>query len=142
MKVFNRKTERQRDLQIASTTLEMALGAALLTADDIFGLTDELTDRFTQGYAEVINGYTERGNITDEIKAELADRGIELCLDGKPRETTPYKHQRGIGEWITVTDENGKKKIVCSHCKKGTAIKRNYCPECGAIMVSRENNDA
>lgn len=139
MNAITKKTERQRDMQIAASTLEMALGAALLTADDIFGLTDELTDRFTQGYAEVINGYTEQGKIVDAIKAELADRGIELCLDGKPRETTPFKHQRGIGEWITITDENGNKKIICSHCKKGTAIKRNYCPECGAYTRGKKD---
>lgn len=133
MNAITKKTERQRDMQIAASTLEMALSAALLTADDIFGLNDELTDRFTTGYAEVINGYTQCGGIK-AIKAELADRGIELCLDGKPRETTPFKHQRGIGEWITITDENGKKKTVCSHCGKGTAIKTDYCAHCGAMM--------
>jgi hypothetical protein len=138
MKAISKKTERQRDMHIAASTLEMALGAALLTADDVFGLTDELTDRSTTGYAEVINGYTQCGGIK-AIKAELADRGIELCLDGKPRETTPFKHQRGIGEWITITDENGKKKTVCSHCKKGTAAKRNYCPECGADMRGKKD---
>lgn len=133
MNAITKKTERQRDMHIAASMLEMALGAALLTADDVFGLTDELTDRFTTGYAEVINGYTQCGGIK-AIKAELADRGIELCLDGKPRETTPFKHQRGIGEWITITDENGKKKTVCSHCGKGTAIKTDYCAHCGAMM--------
>lgn len=141
MNAITKKTERQRDMHIAASTLEMALGAALLTADDVFGLTDELTDRFTTGYAEVINGYTQCGGIK-AIKAELADRGIALCLDGKQRETTPYKHQRGIGEWIIITDENGNKKLGCSHCKKGTAMKRNYCPECGSIMVSKEDKDA
>ena len=139
MKVLSKKTGRQRDMHIAASTLEMALSAALLTADDIFGLNDELTDRFTTGYAEVINGYTQCGGIK-AIKAELADRGIELCLDGKQRETTPFKHQRGIGEWITKTTEDGKKKIVCSHCGKGTATKRNYCPECGADMKRGKKN--
>lgn len=139
MNAITKKTERQRDMHIAASTLEMALGAALLTADDIFGLTDELTNRFTQGYAEVINGYTEQGKIVDAIKAELADRGIELCLDGKPRETTPFKHQRGIGEWITITDENGNKKTVCSHCKKGDAIQKPYCGWCGADMRGKKD---
>lgn len=133
MNAISKKTERQRDMHIAASTLEMALSAALLTADDVFGLTDELTDRFTTGYAEVINGYTQCGGI-NAIKAELADRGIELCLDGKPRETTPFKHQRGIGEWQTIEAEDKKKKIVCSHCRKGTAIKTDYCAHCGAMM--------
>lgn len=141
MNAITKKTERQRDMHIAASTLEMALGAALLTADDVFGLTDELTDRFTTGYAEVINGYTQCGGIK-AIKAELADRGIELCLDGKQRETTPNKHERGIGEWITITDESGKKKTVCSHCKKGTAIRTDYCAHCGAMMKQKENNNA
>jgi hypothetical protein len=110
----------------------------LLTADDVFGLTDELTDRFTTGYAEVINGYTQCGGIK-AIKAELADRGIELCLDGKPRETTPNKHERGIGEWITITDENGNEKTVCSHCKKGDAIQKPYCSWCGADMRGKKD---
>ena len=138
MNAMSKKTERQRDMHIAASTLEMALSAALLTADDIFGLNDELTDRFTTGYAEIVNGYTQCGGIK-AIKAELADRGIEICLDGKrERETTSNKHQRGIGEWITSTDENGKKKTACSHCGKGNAIKTDYCPHCGADMRGKK----
>lgn len=142
MNATSKKTERQRDMHIATSTLEMALSAALLTADDVFGLTDELTDRFTKGYAEVVNGYTQCGGIK-AIKAELADRGIEICLDGKrERETTPYKHQRGVGEWVTTKDKNGKKKRHCSHCKKGNAIRTPYCGWCGADLRPKENNNA
>jgi hypothetical protein len=134
MNVLSKKTERQRDINIALAAGEMFLIAGLLTADDIFGLTDELSDRFINGYSEMINGYVQCGGV-EAMKAELADRGISLILDGKEIvKKKSNQHQRGIGEWITITDENGNKKTVCSHCKKGDAIKKPYCGWCGAEM--------
>lgn len=149
MKTLSKKTERERDKHAASVMFDFVVGLALLTADDVFGLDEASTEKFLNGFSENMNGYIaqareEKIEPAKAVQIELAERGIEICFKGESQSSTPKptSHQRGIGEWITVTDENGKKKIVCSHCKKGTAIKRNYCPECGAIMVSRENNDA
>ena len=133
MSAFDKRVQRQRENNKLMAVGEMFLIAALLTADDVFGLTDELSDRFITGYGEMISGYAECGG-HEAMKEELADRGISLILDGK--EIVKKKsntHQRGIGEWIT-TFEDSKKKIVCSHCKKGAAIRTNYCPHCGAMM--------
>ena len=119
----------------------MFLIAALLTADDVFGVNDELCDRFITGYGEVISGYAERGGL-EAMKDELADRGISLFLDGK--EIVKKKsntHQRGIGEWITVETEDGKGKTACSHCGKGDAIQKPYCGWCGAEMRKRNNTE-
>jgi hypothetical protein len=137
MNVLSKKTERQRDLHIAMQAGEMFLIAALLTADDIFGLNDELTDRFTNGYAEMINGYVQCGGVK-AMKEELADRGIEIHLNGqKATDNAKNKHQRGRGEWRIIETE-GKKKTVCSHCGKGTAVKTDYCAHCGADMRNQE----
>lgn len=57
--------------------LEMALGVAILAADDTFGLNDQLTERFAKEYSKVVNNYTERENFLREIKRELAARGVK-----------------------------------------------------------------
>lgn len=56
--------------------LEMALGVALLVADDIFGLDDEMVERFTKGYSKAVNKYSDRENFLREVKCELAGRGM------------------------------------------------------------------
>jgi hypothetical protein len=140
MSAFNKRVQRQRNDNNLVAVGEMFLVAALLTADDLFGLNDELTDRFITGYSEILKGYSESRN-PEAMKEELADRGISLILDGEEVvKSKSNKHQRGIGEWQTIEVE-GKKKIVCSHCGKGTVAKRNYCPECGAYMKSREKSN-
>lgn len=138
MSAFNKRVQRQRNQNNLTAVGEMFLIAALLTADDVFGLTDEVSDRFITGYGEVISGYAEQGGY-EAMKEELAERGISLYLDGK--EIVKKKsntHQRGIGEWQTIETEDGKNKTVCSHCKKGSAIRTNYCAHCGADLRPRE----
>lgn len=142
MKVLGKKTERQRDLHAASTVFDFVLALALLTADDMFGLDKESSDKFVDGFAENMNAYIaqarEEGiNPAKAVQEELAYRGIVICFKHEPQSNSPTEkktHQRGIGEWQTIEAEDKKKKIVCSHCRKGTAIKTDYCAHCGAMM--------
>lgn len=83
MKALSKQVERKKDMNIAAAAAETFLLAALLTADDIFGLNEELTQRFVNGYAEMINGYAECGGML-AMRAELVERGIQVSLDGKP----------------------------------------------------------
>lgn len=75
---------------------------------------------------------------------EFADRGIQIELRSAFT-TPPYNPipQRGRGVWetIEVEDKKTKKKknkIRCSRCKKGNAIRNNYCGHCGADLRPRE----
>lgn len=146
MKTLNKKTERERDKHAASVMFDFVVGLALLTADDVFGLDEASTEKFLNGFSENMNGYIaqareEKIEPAKAVQIELAERGIEICFKGETQSTTPkpISHQRGIGEWREIETEDGKKKIVCSHCGKGTAAKRNYCAECGADMRGKKD---
>lgn len=119
--------------------LQVVIPAVILTADDIWCVTNEQTQQLVKGSFEIIEGYKEEGGL-QALHEEFADRGIQIELRSAFT-TPPYNPipQRGRGVWqtIEVEDEKTKKKknkIVCSRCGKGTAAKRNYCPECGADM--------
>ena len=146
MKTLSKKTERERDKHAASVMFDFVVGLALLTADDVFGLDEASTEKFLNGFSENMNGYIaqareEKIEPAKAVQKELAERGIEICFKGESQSTTPkpISHQRGIGEWREIETEDGKKKIVCSHCGKGTAAKRNYCAECGADMRGKKD---
>lgn len=81
MNALNKKITRNRELELVSQTAAAMLKAALLTADDLWGVDKKQTDMFVNAYAEIINGYGEDGGI-DAIDRELAERGIEVDLKG------------------------------------------------------------
>ena len=134
MDALSKKVNKNRNERITMNTLHLCIAAALLTADDQFSIDNKTTDMFIKGFAEIINGYGEEGGL-EALKQELEDRGIQVCLDGIFFSTPAKKRfERGRGEWI----RNGKSS-KCSRCHKGSAIRSNYCPSCGAIMRLERN---
>ena len=71
------------------------------------------------------------------------------CIDNLPAaDVAPVRH----GEWIEYetssyagTDDFGEPKWVpkkffrCSICRKGTAVRSHFCPNCGADMREVDN---
>ena len=160
MGAFNK---RMKQLRSGSTgnrildALQLVIPAVILTADDIWCVTNEQTQQLVKGSFEIIQGYKEEGGLK-ALHQEFAERGIQIELHNG-FSTPPYKiPERGRGVWKLVEVEEKcvnqaekpmekcekkvKKKTVCSRCGKGTAIKTHYCGWCGADMRPKENNDA
>lgn len=138
MNVFNRKTQKNRNSQQILQALQLVIPAVILTADDIWCVTNEQTQQLVKGSFEIIQGYDEEGGLK-ALHEEFADRGIQIDLRNGFT-TPPYNPipQRGRGVWQTIETEDGKKKIHCSRCGKGNAIRTNYCGHCGADLRTRE----
>jgi hypothetical protein len=130
MRVFNRKTEKNRNSQQILQALQLVVPAVILTADDLWCVTNEQAKQLVRGSFEIIEGYDEEGkNGLQRLHKEFADRGFQIELRGD-FETPEYNPipQRGRGVW-----EKDGKMFKCSRC--GTkSFKRNYCAECGADM--------
>lgn len=59
MKAMSKKVERVRTHEFMMKTAETMLKAAILAADDIWGVDEETTRKFINVYADIINGYGE-----------------------------------------------------------------------------------
>jgi hypothetical protein len=134
MNVFNRKTEKNRNSQQILQALQLVIPAVILTADDLWCVTNDQAKQLVQGSFEIIEGYDDVGrNGLKMLHEEFADRGFQIELRGG-FDTPAYNPipQRGRGEWV----KDGK-LFKCSRC--GTkSIKRNYCAECGADMRKKD----
>lgn len=151
MGAFNK---RMKQLRSGSTgnrildALQLVIPAVILTADDIWCVTNEQTQQLVKGSFEIIEGYKDEGGLK-ALHQEFAERGIQIELRSG-FSTPPYKiPERGRGVWQTgAFDEEGfpthkkKPKTVCSRCGKGTAIKTPYCGWCGADMRPKEEANA
>lgn len=147
MGAFNKRIKQIRNGSTGNRildALQVVIPAVILTADDIWCVTNEQTQQLVKGSFEIIQGYDEEGGLK-ALHEEFADRGIQIELRSAFT-TPPYnpKPQRGRGVWQTIEvkdemdEQKIKNKIVCSRCGKGTAMKRNYCPECGADMRGKK----
>jgi hypothetical protein len=127
MRALSKNVTKNRNDAITNNTLRLCIATGLLLLDD-FSKTNEESKLFVEGFAEVINGYGEEGGL-EALLQECTDRGIELRL-GDDFYTTPgnKRFERGGGEWI----KDGR-IFKCSRCGR-KSVKRNYCPECGAVM--------
>lgn len=87
MNATGKKVERSREkverdqkhecmMKIAGTMLK----AAILAADDIWGVDEETTRKFINVYADIINGYGEEENGVALMDAELEERGIDVFI--------------------------------------------------------------
>lgn len=56
MNALNKRVNENREREIALQAAKLALGAALLAADDLWGLDKETTEGFTHAFAEIVNG--------------------------------------------------------------------------------------
>jgi ribosomal protein L40E len=160
MGAFNK---RMKQLRSGSTgnrildALQLVIPAVILTADDIWCVTNEQTQQLVKGSFEIIEGYKDEGGLK-ALHKEFAERGIQIELHNG-FSTPPYKiPERGRGIWKLVEVEEKcvkntendtekcekkvKKKTVCSRCGKGNAIKTPYCGWCGADMRPKEDKDA
>jgi hypothetical protein len=150
MGAFNK---RMKQLRSGSTgnrildALQLVIPAVMLTADDIWCVTNEQTQQLVKGSFEIIEGYKDEGGLK-ALHKEFAERGIQIELHNG-FSTPPYKiPERGRGVWQTIEveekkDKEKKKQItVCSRCGKGNAIKTPYCGWCGADMRPKEDKDA
>lgn len=168
MKAFNKKIVKHHYGNSILDALQLVIPAVILTADDIWCVTNEQTQQLVKGSFEIIEGYKDEGGLK-ALHKEFAERGIQIELHNG-FSTPPYKiPERGRGIWQTIEVEEKcvkntendtekcvdqaekpmekcekkvKKKTVCSRCGKGTAIKTPYCGWCGADMRPKENNDA
>ena len=147
MSSFNKRMKQQRSGSTGNRimdALQVVIPAVILTADDIWCVTNEQTQQLVKGSFEIIQGYDEEGGLK-ALHEEFADRGIQIELRSAFT-TPPYNPipQRGRGVWQTIEvkdekdEEKVKQKIVCSRCGKGNAIRMNYCGHCGADMRPRE----
>lgn len=146
MGAFNKRIKQIRNGSTGNRildALQLVIPAVILTADDIWCVTNEQTQQLVKGTFEIIQGYDEEGKDgLKKLHEEFADRGIQIEL--RSGFTTPTYNpipQRCRGEWQVIEiedkDQKIKKKIVCSRCGKGTAIKTEYCARCGADMRVR-----
>lgn len=133
MRVLSKNVAKNRNDAITNRTLYMCIATGLLLLDD-FSKDNEESQRFINGFAEVINGYGEEGGL-EALLDECTVRGIELRLDDTFY-TRPGKKrfERGGGERITTIGKSGKKKTHCSRCKTRIAEDSNYCRICGADL--------
>lgn len=141
MKALSRNLDKKHREQWIMKALQLVIPAVILTADDLWCITNEQTQQLVKGSFEIIQGYDEEGGLK-ALHEEFAERGIQIELHNGFT-TPPHKiPERGRGVWTTTKTENGKKKIQCSRCGKGNAIRMNYCGWCGADLRPKENNDA
>lgn len=80
MKALNKKVTRSREQRIVTSAAETMLKAAILAADDIWGVDEETTRKFINVYADIINGYGEEENGVALMDAELIERGIDVFI--------------------------------------------------------------
>lgn len=80
MNALNKKVTRSREQRIVTSAAETMLKAAILAADDIWGVDEETTRRFINVYADIINGYGEEENGVALMDAELIERGIDVFI--------------------------------------------------------------
>ena len=160
MNVLNKKIAKKLYGNSILDALQLVIPAVILTADDLWCVTNEQAQQLVKGSFEIIQGYKEENGKKglEELHKEFAERGFQIELHNAF--TTPDYNpiaQRGRGEWWTVEVEEKcvnqaekpmekcekkvKKKTLCSRCKKGTAIRTNYCSHCGADMRPRDNNN-
>lgn len=161
MGAFNKRMKQIRSGSTGNRVLDalqLVIPAVILTADDLWCVTNEQAQLLVKGSFEIIEGYGESKDGLIQLHKEFAERGFQIDLHNGF--TTPDYNpiaQRGRGEWWTVEVEEEcvnqaekpmekcekkvKKKTLCSRCKKGTAIRTNYCSHCGADMRPRENNN-
>ena len=149
MSAFDKRIKQIRSGSSGNRTidaLQLVVPAVMLTADDLWCVTNEQANMLVKGSFEIIEGYGETKDGLIELHKEFADRGFQIDL--RNGFTTPDYNpipQRGRGVWQTVDvkDENDeqktKTKTVCSRCGKGTAIKTNYCAHCGADMRGKKD---
>lgn len=160
MKAFNKKIVKHHYGNSILDALQLVIPAVILTADDIWCVTNEQAQQLVKGSFEIIQGYKDEGG-KHGLKAlhrEFAERGFQIELHNG-FSTPPYKiPERGRGVWKLVEVEEKcvnqaekpmekcekkvKRKTVCSRCGKGNAIKTPYCGWCGANLKPRENDDA
>lgn len=163
MKVLNRKLEKHRYGNSIMDALQLVIPAVILTADDLWCITNEQSQQLVKGSFEIIQGYKEEDGLKG-LHREFAERGFQIELHNG-FSTPPYKiPERGRGVWKLVEVEDKtekcvnntendtekcvnqaekpmekcekkvKKKTVCSRCGKGNAIKTPYCGWCGADL--------
>ena len=158
MNVLNKKIAKKQYGNSILDALQLVIPAVILTADDLWCVTNEQAQLLVKGSFEIIQCYKEEAGKKglEALHKEFAERGFQIELHNG-FSTPPYKiPERGRGVWQTVevkekcvddpqndTEkcEKPKKKTVCSRCGKGNAIRTNYCGNCGADMRPRENND-
>ena len=143
MNVLNKKIAKKLYGNSILDALQLVIPAVILTADDLWCVTNEQAQQLVKGSFEIIQGYKEENGKKglEELHKEFAERGFQIDL--RNGFTTPDYNpiaQRGRGVWQTV-EVDGKKKTVCSRCGKGTAIRTNYCSHCGADMRPRGDSD-
>jgi hypothetical protein len=80
MKAMSKKVTRSREQRIVTSAAETMLKAAILAADDIWGVDEETTRKFINVYADIINGYGEEENGVALMDAELIERGIDVFI--------------------------------------------------------------
>ena len=80
MNALNKKVNRSREQRIVTSAAETMLKAAILAADDIWGVDEETTRKFINVYADIINGYGEEENGVELMDAELVERGIDVFI--------------------------------------------------------------
>lgn len=80
MNALSKRVNYNRDMRIVSAAAETMLKIALLTADDVYGVDQESTNKFIAIYSELITEYGALKNGAELINEELALRGIDVFI--------------------------------------------------------------
>lgn len=82
-------------------------------------------------------GYVQVVDVGDIEDAPAVDAAPVVHGEWIGYETSSYNGNDEYGEprWIP------KKFFRCSVCRKGTAVRHNFCPNCGAKMDGGNDND-
>lgn len=93
----------------------------------------EATKAFLREYLENLISVIR----SDSPIAEGYKLCIEHAINGLKFVPTADVAEVRHGKWL-----DGKKNYICSNCKSETGVvKFNYCPNCGAKMDGKDEND-
>ena len=114
MKAFNKKIVKHHYGNSILDALQLVIPAVILTADDIWCVTNEQAQQLVKGSFEIIQGYKEEGGKhgLEALHREFAERGFQIELHNG-FSTPPYKiPERGRGVWKLVEVEDKTEKCV------------------------------
>lgn len=105
MNVLSKRIQKNEMHRKTLGTLYLCIAAAILTADDLWGVDQKATDTFVTAFGEVLNGYSEEGEV-EFLRQELEDRGIAINI-GNVFSTKPdnKKYERGYKLPCKIGDE-------------------------------------
>lgn len=78
---------------------------------------------------------------TREKKEVICRRCFIQTVKDIIKKSPSVKQERKKGEWVVHDYALGKERYECAECKGRCDLEYNFCPNCGADMLSGEEKD-